>query len=242
MIAPEAVEPARKGACSVCGGELDALGRCAKCGAVFGEAYRCPLCQAITDVEPSPVIHLRCRSCGGPRIAPTESPLSAEEITQLRAARAEQLRATAFRTGSWFALASGVFSVFVTSVVLAATAPAPLAKVAALVAALVPFALSLVSFRAAAAHARRLNVAIERAWQLAAARVVQHEGQKADAVELSRLLRTNEAHAEFLLAEVSVQDFVHARVEQAPLADLTELASPELRDEQSAGGTQRSKL
>jgi len=242
VIAPEAVEPARKGACSVCGGELDALGRCQKCGAVFGEAYRCPLCQAVADVEPSPVVYLRCRSCGAPRIAPTASPLGSEEIAELGTARAEQLRATAFRTGSWFALASGVFSVFVTSVVLAATAPAPFAKVAALIAALVPFALSFVSFRAAAGHARRLEVAIERAWQLAATRIVQHAGHELDAAELSRLLRTSEAHAELLLAEVSVQEFVHARVEPAPEAGLTELAEPEPRAEEPAGRAQRSKL
>src|SRR4051812_48076303 len=115
---PDAALAARFEACSACGAALDSLGRCAKCGAVFGEAYRCPLCQALSDVEPNATLTYRCRACGGPRIPPTEGPISEAEAELLRTARAEQLRAGAFKAGAGFAAGSGVLSLLLTSVVL----------------------------------------------------------------------------------------------------------------------------
>ncbi|HEX3851791.1 MAG TPA: hypothetical protein VHW01_12540 [Polyangiaceae bacterium] len=230
MTSPDAALAARPEACSACGGPLDSLGHCAKCGAVFGEAYRCPLCQALSDVEPNAALYYRCRTCGGPRIPPTSSPLSEAEISQLRSARSEQLRASAFRAGSGFALASGVLSLSVTAVVLLATSPAPFAKLAAFFASLVPFALSFFAVRRAREHARQLDAALQQAWLLAASRVAAAEagaGAAVNAATLAKLLRVDEARAELLLAEVSVQDFVRARPELPARLRVTELADPE---------------
>ncbi len=227
MISPDAALAARPEACSACGGALDSLGHCARCGAAFGEAYRCPLCQALSDVEPNTTLYWRCRTCGGPRIPPTSSPLSEAEVSLLRSARSEQLRATAFRAGAGFALASGALSFLVTGVVLLATSPAPFAKVAALVACLVPFALSFFALRRGRQHARMLDAALQQAWLLAAARVAAMEaaaGAVVNAAALAKALRVDEARAEFLLAEVSVQDFVQARPELPARRRVTELA------------------
>ncbi|HEX2670115.1 MAG TPA: hypothetical protein VHM25_04545 [Polyangiaceae bacterium] len=225
MTLPAALE-ARPDACSVCSGPLDPLGRCAKCGVVFGEAYRCPLCQAISDVEASDTPYTRCRSCGGPRIPPSESPISEAEVALLRSARSEQLRAAAFRAGSGFALASGAVSLLVTLVVLLVTSPAALAKVAALIASVVPFALSFFALRRARSHAKKFDAALQQAWFLAASRLVQaHEG-KLGAKELAQLLRVDEARAELLLAEVNVQDLLRSPAELAPRVRVTELSDP----------------
>lgn len=231
MTSPDAALAARPEACSACGGPLDPLGHCAKCGAVFGEAYRCPLCQGLADVEPDATLYFRCKACGGPRIPPNGKPISEPEIALLKSARAEQRRAAAFRAGAGFALASGVLSLLVTSVVLLATSPAPFAKAAALVASMVPFALSVFALRRGRRHVRKLDEALQQAWLLAASRLVASvRAQGAmTAATLGKLLRIDEARAEFLLAEVSVQDFVAAPdLPTLPArARVSELAAPE---------------
>jgi len=217
---------ARPDVCSACSGPLDPLGRCAKCGAVFGEAYRCPLCQAISDVEASQPPYCRCRSCGGPRIPPSASPVSEAEVALLRSARSEQLRAGAFRAGSGFALASGAISLLVTLIVFLITSPAPVAKVAAVLASLVPLALSFFTLSRARSHARKFEAALQQAWLLAATRLVAaHQGQL-NAKGLAQLLRVDEPRAELLLAEVSVHDFITQPSELPPRVRVTELAEP----------------
>ncbi len=225
MTLPAALA-ARPDVCSACSGPLDPLGRCAQCGAVFGEAYRCPLCQAISDVESSESAYTRCRSCGGPRIPPSESPLSEAEIALLRSARSAQLRAGAFRAGAGFALASGAVSILVTWVVLLVTSPAPLARIAAVVASLVPFVLSFLALRSARSHARKFDSALQQAWFLAASRLVAAHGGQLTSKDIVRLLRVDEARAELLLAEVNVQDFMQQPGELPTRVRVTELSDP----------------
>lgn len=225
MTSPAALA-ARPDACSVCSGPLDPLGRCASCGAVFGEAYRCPLCQAVSDVETSETPYTRCRSCGGPRIPPNASPISEAELALLRAARSEQLRTGAFRTGAGFALASGGLSLLVTLLVLLVTSPAAIAKLAALLASFVPFALAFFALRSARSHARKFDTALQQAWLLAASRLVAAHGGQASAKALAQQLRVDEPRAELLLAELSVQDFIAQAPELAARVRVTELADP----------------
>ncbi|HEX7453831.1 MAG TPA: hypothetical protein VF294_16175 [Polyangiaceae bacterium] len=140
------------------------------------------------------------------------------------------MSASAFRAGSGFALASGALSLLVTAVVLLATSPEPFARFAAFVASLVPFALSFFALRRARGHNRKLDSALQQAWLLAASRVAAAEagvGVAVNAASLAKLLRVDEARAEFLLAEVSVQDFVQARPELPARLRVTELADPE---------------
>jgi hypothetical protein len=226
VTTPIVVEPSPPETCSVCGGALDALGRCEKCGAVFGEAYRCPLCQALSDVEESALLYYRCRACGGPRVPPSAGPASEREAALLKTARAEQLRAGAYRAGSGFALVSGLFSLFVTNVVLLATSPTPLAKALAFFASGVPLLLAFVAFRRWAAHKKQLEQALEQAWLSAAGRIVTREGGQISASSLAKALRIGEARAELLLAEVSVQDFVEPHALPAAKVRVTELADP----------------
>jgi len=222
---PAAVE-ARPDVCSVCSGPLDPLGRCAKCGVVFGDAYRCPLCQAISDVEASDTQYARCRSCGGPRIPPSESPISEAEVALLRSARSEQLKAGAFRAGAGFALASSAVSLLVTLVVFLVTTPALFAKAAAVTAGAVPLVLSFLASRRARSHARKFEAALQQAWFLAASRLVHAHDRALSSKELAQLLRIDEARAELLLAEVNVQDLLQQPSEVAARVRVTELSDP----------------
>lgn len=225
MTSADAALAARQDACSACGGALDALGRCTKCGAVFGDAYRCPLCQAVSDVEPSSTLYYRCRTCGGPRIPPTGTPSSEAEVALLRTARNAQLRQTAFRAGAGFALVSGALSLIVISVVLLVISAGAFAKGAAVLAALIPFVLAAFAAQRARGHGQQLNSALQQAWLLAATRAVR-EHPELTGKDLARTLRIDEPRAELLLAEVSVQDFVHSPSESTPKLRLTELADP----------------
>jgi len=202
------------------------LGRCTKCGAVFGEAYRCPLCHAVSDVEASQAPYSRCRSCGGPRVPPSDSPISEAEVALLGSARSEQLRAGAFRTGAGFALASGSVSLLVTLIVFLVTSPALFAQVAAVLASLVPFALSFLALRSARNHTRKFDAALQQAWLLAASRLVSAHGGQPSAKAIAQLLRVDEPRAELLLAELSVQDFIAQPAEPPARVRVTELTDP----------------
>ena len=241
MISPDAALAAPPSACSACGAALDSLGRCAQCGAVFGEAYRCPLCHALSDVESNPALYYRCRACGGPRIPPTGVPISEAEANLLRSARAEQMRAAAFKAGSGFAAASGALSLLLTSVVLLVTSPGAFAQFAAVLASLVPFVLAFFAWRRARQHQTALSAALQQAWLWAASRVVAaHAQAHTDAgamssAALAEALRIDEPRAELLLAELSVRDFVEQPAELPARMRVTELADPaQLADEAAA--------
>jgi hypothetical protein len=205
---------------------------------VFGEAYRCPLCQALSDVESNTTLYYRCRACGGPRIPPTDGPISEAEANLLRTARAEQLRAAAFKAGSGFAAVSGALSLLLTNVILLVTSPGEFAKFAALLASLVPFALSFFAWRRAQHHSKALSAVLQRAWLLAASRVVTARGgvEQVNATQLASGLRVDERRAELLLAELSVRDFVEqptqlsARVRVTEVGDSAELTVPAAGD------------
>ena len=243
MSQPVAAEVSARDACSACGGKLDALGKCERCGAVFGEAYRCPLCHAESDIEANAQLTWTCRTCGGPRIPPRAGPSPASEAALLATARREQLRAVAFHAGAGFALGAGLLAVLVTNVVLLATSPPALAKAFAIFASVVPLALSFLAFRSARSHKRGLEQALQGAWLSAAGRVVARAG-RVSAPVLASTLEIDEARAELLLAELSVQELVAeapaARVrvtEQAPPEELS--VTPE--EEASAAQARPSK-
>jgi len=184
------------------------------------------LCQAISDVEASDAQYPRCRSCGGPRIPPSESPISEAEVSLLRSARSEQLRAGAFRAGAGFALASSAVSLLVTLVVFLVTTPALFAKAAAVLASVIPLVLSFLASRRARSHARKFESALQQAWFLAASRLVRAHDRALSSKELAQLLRVDEARAELLLAEVNVQDLLQQPSEVAPRVRVTELSDP----------------
>jgi hypothetical protein len=203
------------------------------------------LCHALSDVEASSPLFYRCRTCGGPRIPPSASAPSARETALLETARAEQLRALAYRAGSGFALVSGLVSLVVTNVVLLATSPAPFAKAFALLVCFVPLTLSFVAFRRATRHKHRLEGALQQAWLSAAGRVAGAAGGELSASALGQALRIDDARAELLLAELSVQELIEPHALPPAKVRVTELADPSERPatgEPGEAGADASKL
>lgn len=210
--------PGPGGTCRVCGSTLDAASqRCRHCGAAYGEQNRCPHCHAVADVEPSGALRYRCRVCGGPRV-----PLDAEnvvrsgrEIPVLERAQRARTRANAWRIGSAVVGAFGIVSLLVAVLVLFAVSPGALATSGLLVAVGAPFLLALWAWTMGTRAARDRDAAIDEAWGIVAADATRDLGADIQALDLARMLRTDEARAEHLLARLSAEDLVHARVTEA---------------------------
>jgi hypothetical protein len=123
-------------------------------------------------------------------------------------------------------------------VVLLAISPAPLAKAFAIFASLVPLVLAFMAFRQAKAHQKKFERALQQVWLSAASRVVSSEGGQVKSADLAKLLRVDEARAELLLAELSVQDLtappaIAPKVRVTELADARELSEAAERQDEA---------
>ena len=212
-------EPGPGTTCRVCGAPLSPDSNvCARCGAAWGEGNRCPHCRTVSDVEPHPRLRFRCRVCGGPRV-PLDDPgvrRSGREIRLLEQARRAFLRSSLFRAGGAVLLGSFGLSLLVTLFVLSVAAPGLIGSLGALFACAVPLALGVYALRKAASTQHESELALDQAWLLVASDLLRERGSELKADELARALRIDEVRAELLLAELSVNDFVHARVESEP--------------------------
>jgi hypothetical protein len=207
-------EPGPGGTCRVCGASLGAGARCGTCGAAYGEANRCPHCRAVTDVEPHAGLGFRCRVCGGPRV-PVDDPTtlrSGREIRLLAQVRRDDVRASLFRAGGAVLFASFGLSLLVTLFVLSVASPGLFGTFAALAACSVPLILASYAWRKGGKARAAAKDALDQAWLLVASDVARSKGKELEAAELAKALRIDEARAEQLLAELSVNDFVHARI------------------------------
>jgi len=209
-----APEPGPGGTCRVCSGRLDSALRCATCGAAYGEGNRCPHCGSVADIEESSSLRYRCRVCGGPRVPIDDAAVvrSGRERGALRRAKQEHARAAAWRVGAAVVGAFGLLSFVVMLLVLAFATPGALGAGIGIAVAVTPLVLALYGFRRGARAAASRDRELDAAWALAASDVMRERGREIDARELGRLMRLSEEHAEQLLARLSVEDFVRARV------------------------------
>jgi hypothetical protein len=76
----------------------------------------------------------------------------------------------------------------------------------------IPFVLAMLSWRRARSAAKELESTLDEAWGVVAGDVLAHRGDELTAEELAKDLRIEVPAAEQLLAQLSVSDFVHARV------------------------------
>ncbi len=221
MTHPGKIDPDPSGKCRVCGGAVEErTGRCQDCGAVHGKAYRCPHCRTVADAEPDGVLGQRCRVCGGPRILVDDVsiPRSGREVPALEEARRLRTRSIAWRMASGLLGAFGALSVLVALGVLAVVSPGLLVTAATLAMAVAPIALGALGWSRARRYDKSVAVEMDRARRLVAADVVSAHGGQLDAKALSKSLGIDEARAELLLAELSVEDLVRARVEEPDAA------------------------
>lgn len=226
-------EPGPGGTCRVCSAELDGSGRCRRCGAAYGEANRCPHCRSVADVEPHDTLRFRCRVCGGPRV-PLDDPeivRTGREQPMLARARRAQLRASAWKVGAGTVAGFGALSALVALIVVGIASPGLFATLATLLVVSVPFVAAILAWRRGKRHDAEGQNALDDAWALVASDLFRQRGAELTAKELAEAMRLGEEQAELLLARLSVQDFVRARVtDEGDIAYSTrEVAAPRTR-------------
>jgi hypothetical protein len=96
--------------------------------------------------------------------------------------------------------------------VLAFVSPGALAATVAMAVAFSPVLLALYAWRRGGKAAAERDRALDQAWALAASDLIRERGREIDAPQLGKLMRMGEDQAEQLLARLSVEDFVRARV------------------------------
>lgn len=229
-------EPAPGGRCKVCGGTLSESLRCEQCGAAYGERNRCPHCRSVADIEPAEPLRFRCRVCGGPRI-PVDSRevvRTGREVPVLKQARKAHLARAAWAVTAGVVGGFGVLSMLTTLLVVA-FGPGLLTSLALLGGSLVPFVAAAWAWRKAKAKAKTREQLLDDAWSLVASDVLTHTGKELEADDLAKLMRIDVARAEQVLAHLSAQDFVHARVtDEGDIAYSSKLRVEPLAEEPSA--------
>jgi hypothetical protein len=208
-------EPGEGGTCRVCGTALEAESpRCANCGAVHGEGFRCPHCRAVADVERLADGRQRCSACGGPRLLVGDGKiaLSGAEREALRQARRALLASGLWKTLGVGVGVFGAFALLAAIGVVALTSPGVILGTLALALSSLPLLFGFGAYRRGAQLGRERDQAWRKAELSAAKDLAQAGDGELTAATLARALGVDEAHAELLLAELSLEDQVARRV------------------------------
>ena len=229
-------EPDEGGLCRVCKTPLEACSlRCSNCGAVHGEGFRCPHCRVVADVEQLPDGRQRCKACGGPRLLLEGGrvALSGNEREPLRQARQALLR-----SGLWKALgvglgAFGAFALLAAIVTVAFTSPGVMLGTLALALTSLPLLLSFGAYRRGVALGKERDQAWRAAELSAVKDLAEASPGELTASALSKALGVDEARAELLLAELSLDDHVARRITDA--GELAYSAKPRVRVDGTEG-------
>ncbi len=223
-------EPGEGGTCRVCGTALQAQSpRCTNCGAVHGEGFRCPHCRAVADVERLADGRQRCRACGGPRLLVDDGKiaLSGAEREALRQARRAMLASGLWKTLGVGLGVFGAFALLAAIAVVALTSPGVLFGTLALALSSLPLLFGFGAYRRGTQLGRERDQAWRRAELSAAKDLAQASDGELMAGALARALGVDEARAELLLAELSLEDQVARRVTDS--GELAYSARPRVR-------------
>lgn len=185
---------------------------------MYGDAHRCPHCGTIADVEAADAVRYRCKVCGGPRVV-VDLPgfeRSGKEKRPLDAARRWEMKRTAWRMGGWVVGGFGIIAALTALATLSVISPGLLLTLLTALMVALPFAFAAYALRSARKAGQERDHALDEAWQGVAREVVATRDEPPEAHELAEWMRVDETTAELLLAALSVDAFVRARVEDAP--------------------------
>jgi hypothetical protein len=217
---PQAVDPPKATdtpgkTCPACSKPLDdAAVRCPHCGLALGEHQRCPHCHAIADVEISPEARFVCTVCGGVRI-PIDDPAvvrSPETLDLLRRATVARTARAIWRIVAAAVVGFGIFSVLVLWLVVEVAHPIFAGAAMGALAALVPFAFGVLSFKKSQERGAELVPLLEKAWTAAATDVARARGGKLDAPAFAKVTRISEAAADKVLSRMSADSLLLSSV------------------------------
>lgn len=159
---------------------------------------------------------------------------SGREIPVLERAQRSHVKRALWQVAAGVVGGFGLLSLSVAILVILGVAPSLVGLTAMLGSTAVPFVVAALSWVTARRHTKERDVALAEAWALVAGDVLAQKGEELTSAELAKIMRTSEAHADELLGQLNVTDFVHARVtEEGELA--YSVAPAKLRvDEQAA--------
>jgi UPF0716 family protein affecting phage T7 exclusion len=138
------------------------------------------------------------------------------ENSSLELARKAHARKTAWQMGSTVVAGFGGIALLVALAALAVVNPGFFLTTLALLMVAAPLVFSVFGFRKAKHAVQQRDEALDRAWMTVAHELIDAHDGKLSPRKLAKLMRIDESQAELLLAQVSVDDFVRARIEDAP--------------------------
>ena len=169
------------------------------------EADPCPHCGAMSRLDESAKMVWVCGACAGPRIPADVPGLARANVERgaLIAARGAKAAALWSRAGAVLFLVTSLMALAVGGLLMLASV---LAAAILGVFGAVFFALALYLFRVARRSDKTSVTKLDEAWEIVAHQVLRARGGGTTAAELAQAMRTTEAHAEQLLALVSLRD------------------------------------
>lgn len=176
----------------------------------------CPHCRGVTRTEIDDEMRYVCGVCGGPRVRVSgDHKLSGDEVEALRHGDKLRKKRAAWRFGGGVSAAAGTLlalaAVFAKVFLGASFAAAGVTAVMAL-----PFfLLTFWAVSRAKVATMQLAAAVDRAWQSAARDQVRAAGQPLSAAQLRKALPLSQPQAEQLMAQLSVDDMLASRINDA---------------------------
>ncbi|MEM1032900.1 MAG: hypothetical protein AAGN82_21320 [Myxococcota bacterium] len=175
-------------------------------------ATKCPHCGAKAKTSANPELGAVCNVCGAPRIDVREVTLSGKERKPLIAARDAMRSRTLWRVAALFGTVVSVFGLGVTAMVALFMGAGAAYAVGGISMALPWILLAAVGYVKAKGETKNLEARLSEAWRSAARDVVAARPSGVTASGLAETLQLDEAKAEEILAELSIDDMLQSRI------------------------------
>jgi hypothetical protein len=172
----------------------------------------CPHCGSNADVRPSAEVRFKCQMCGKARI-PVDVRLGASSkkaTALLKASQSSRFARIVWGLGSAALGFATFFGLLLYLGIVGFFDMGVLGHSTALVFTLVPALAAVLAFSFSQKAKRSSQLKLDEAWQIAAARVVQRLGGRADASQLAQALSIDPELATQLLAEAEVHQLLAA--------------------------------
>jgi hypothetical protein len=174
-------------------------------------ATHCPHCGGLAKVSPHAELRFVCNICGAPRIETKGLPLSGREKPALEAARMHGRHRLFWKIGAIFGFTSAAFVLGVTMIALL-LGGGSWGMLGGIVFGLPWVVLAILSMSRAGAKTQELKQALDEAWRTAARDVAMASKDGITGADLARQMGLDATTAENLVAELSIDDAMRARM------------------------------
>lgn len=174
-------------------------------------ATHCPHCGGLAKVSPHPELRFVCNICGAPRIETKGVTLSGRERPALEEARAAGRHRLFWKIGAIFGFTSAAFVIGVTAIALL-LGGGSWGMFGGVVFGLPWVVLAILSLGKARGKTEDVKRALDQAWRMAARDIAMASESGITAADLARQMGLDQAAAENLVAELSIDDTMRSRM------------------------------